>query len=72
MVQQAIWTINEGDHTADIACSTHRFHCTTHMASVLCGVQKKSDDARSMINTATNPKMLDNELFHIHDAWDLD
>lgn len=25
-----------------------------------------------MINAATNPKMLDNQLFHIHDSWDLD
>lgn len=25
-----------------------------------------------MINAATNPNMLDNQLFHIHDSWDLD
>ncbi len=25
-----------------------------------------------MINAATNTNMLDNQLFHIHDSWDLD
>lgn len=27
---------------------------------------------KSMINAATNPKILHNQIFHMHDSWDLD